>query len=240
MWNSCAAKADSCEGSAKVPVTRCMLAGAESCAAASRFGLGRAARAAEAKWASDEERRAWAERLEAAAAAQAAAREHERAHRDAARHHAAAAQSAEAAAADAEARLRAELEHSRRGAALLEAARLEGEALAAECDALRNQVAELEYQLEAALVDARRQATRSSRHPPAEAISEAISAPRQMARPQPTPRGQPPLIHCLQPRSPPQSKRGTQLARHQPLDGDLMDRIVVMRHWDYFNHHIRE
>ena len=181
------------------------------------------------------------ERLEAAAAAQAAAREHERAHRDAARHHAAAAQSAEAAAADAEARLRAELEHSRRGGALLEAARLEGEALAAECDALRNQVAELEYQLEAALVDARRQAsTRSSRHPPAEAISEAISAPRQMARPQPTPRGQPPLIHCLQPRSPPQSKRGMQLARHQPLDGDLMDRIVVMRHWDYFNHHIRE
>ena len=103
-----------------------------------------------------------------------------------------------------------------------------------------NQVAELEYRLEAALIDARRQAARSSRHPPAEAISEAISAPRQMVRPQPTPRGQPPLIHSLQPRSPPQSKRGTQLARHQPLDGDLMDRIVVMRHWDYFNHHIRE
>ena len=35
----------------------------------------RAARGAEAKWASDEERRAWAERLEVAVAAQAAARE---------------------------------------------------------------------------------------------------------------------------------------------------------------------
>ena len=207
----------------------------------------RAARAAEAKWASDEERRAWAERLEVAAAAQAAAREHERAHRDAAQHHAAAAQSAEAAAADAEARLRVELEHSRRGGALLEAARLEGDALATECDALRHHVAELEYQLETALVDARRHAARSppQRHPPAEAISEVISAPRQMARqPQPTPRGQPPVTY-LQPRSPPLSKRGgTQLARHQhghqSFDGDLMDRIVVMRHWDYFNQHIRE
>eukprot|EP00964_Phaeocystis_antarctica_P088407 scaffold56259_cov64-Phaeocystis_antarctica.AAC.1 len=34
MRKSCAAKADSCDGSAKVPVTRCMLA------AVSRLGLG--------------------------------------------------------------------------------------------------------------------------------------------------------------------------------------------------------
>ena len=46
MWNSCAAKADSCEGSAKVPVTRCMLAGAEGCTAASRLGLAAAVDAA--------------------------------------------------------------------------------------------------------------------------------------------------------------------------------------------------
>eukprot|EP00964_Phaeocystis_antarctica_P067616 scaffold40918_cov70-Phaeocystis_antarctica.AAC.4 len=42
MRKSCAAKADSCEGSAKVPVTRCMLAAAAGCAV-SRFGLGLAA-----------------------------------------------------------------------------------------------------------------------------------------------------------------------------------------------------
>ena len=101
-------------------------------------------------------------------------------------------------------------------------------------------MAELEAQLEAALVDARRHAERSPPPPqqqaPVEAVSEAIAAPRQIARPQPTPR---PPVTYLQPRSPPQSKRGMQLARHQPFDADLMDRIVVMRHWDYFNHHIR-
>ena len=45
MRKSPAEKVDSCDGSAKVPVTRCMLAAAAGCATVSRLGSGLAAAA---------------------------------------------------------------------------------------------------------------------------------------------------------------------------------------------------
>jgi rRNA-processing protein FCF1 len=155
---------------------------------------------------------------------QAAAREHERAQREASRRHALAAEAAEARAAEAEAGLRQERQ---RGRAWLLEARQESDALATECDALRRHVAELE----AALVALRRQ--RQPELPPARAAAPPLE-------PEPEPELEPPTARPLAtarppPRSPPQTRRAA-----SPLEvrGDLMDRIVVMRHYDYFQQYI--